>query len=364
MTEQQPPAPSEREWIPVPPPHPAAQAAAPGRGLGLAAMAVGLVAALTAILSAAYLPVASVAAVVLGLVAAALAIVALVKRQRPRGAWITGLAAGALAAVSGVVVAVLSVGLALVSAIGGPGQTERGEGGEWRGEDAPRESLIVWPQNMATGGILFGEDLMPAPSAALEFGEAPAMPRTAREAGVLDIRVYVDYRCPYCSIFEQTSGDLLAELADTGAATVEVVPLTFLDRAAEGSRYSSRAAGAVACIVDGQPDAAWSAHRTLLMPTVQPVAGPGLTNEDLVVVLDDAVGGLSSEVIDCIESERFAPFAEALNEWVFMTPVPNAIDESVRVTGTPFVLVNGVPYGGDPGDADAFRQFVTDALAR
>ena len=176
---------------------------------------------------------------------------------------------------------------------------------------------------------------------------------------MLDIRLYVDYRCPYCGLFEQQNGDMLTELVSDGAVTVELVPLTFLDRSSEGSYYSSRAAAAMACVADGQPDAAWAAHTTLLSPEVQPAAtGAGLSNEEIIAQLDRGVGGLSNGVAECITSERFVPFAQALNNWVFSVPVPNAVDPQLGVSSTPFIVANGIPYTGDPSDNTAFRTFL------
>lgn len=360
MSDEQPQTPAP-EWIPVPPPHPfaggaAGTAAAPGRGIGIAAMALGLAALLTAVMAAISLPLVMILAVVLGLAAVALGIVALVKRQRPRATGLTGLVAGGLALLVSLALAAFGLGSLAVAAIGA--STQAGE--EWAPESVdPQPVLIEWPANMRTGGIIFAEGLAPRASEPLTAGEAPAASEVNRDSGVLDIRLYVDYRCPYCSIFEQENGDALAQLVDDGAATLELVPLTFLDRVSEGSAYSSRAAAAVACVVDAQPEAAWAAHAALLAPEVQPAeGGPGHTNDELIALLDARTGGLSDAVADCVSGERFVPFAQALNSWVFSTPVPNAVDPALAISGTPFAVVNGIPYEGDPADSEAFRTFL------
>lgn len=360
MSDEQPRTPAP-EWIPVPPPHPfaagaAGTAPAPGRGLGIAAMALGLAALLTAIMAAISLPLLMIPAVVLGVAAVALGIVALVKRQRPRAAGLTGLISGGLALLLSLVLAAFGIGSLAVAAIGANAPASE----EWTPERVdPQPVLIEWPANMRTGGIIFTEGLTPRASEPLPTGEAPAASEVNRESGVLDIRLYVDYRCPYCSIFEQENGETLAQLVDDGAATLELVPLTFLDRVSQGSAYSSRAAAAVACVVDGQPEAAWAAHSALLAPEVQPAeGGPGHTNDELIALLDARTGGLGDAVADCISGERFVPFVQALNSWVFSTPVPNAEDPALSITGTPFAVVNGIPYEGDPADSELFRTFL------
>lgn len=351
------------QWIPATPPaHPyAGGAPKPGaKWIAITAMAVGLVALLTLLVSVFYFSTAfSVAAGVLGIAAVALGVVAMVKRSRPFGAGITGLATGALTIVA--TCALFSV-VAFNGTFGGapdtpaaPGSTE----GETWTPDTEQESLLTWPANMQTGGVLFTGpgDPRPIESEPLKAGAAPT-PNQVDRAAKNDILIYVDYRCPHCGIFEQQNGDYLAELMAAGDTTVEIVPLSFMDRNSEGSYYSSRAAGAVACYADAQPESAWAAHRALLSAGVQPGAGPGLSNEQLLAALEEEAGPVSSAVRDCVTNEAFVPFAQALNEWVFQNPVPNTLDANVRLEGTPTIVVNGVVYTGDAADPAAFKAFV------
>jgi protein-disulfide isomerase len=374
MSDQQPPAPHnepsqhEREWIAVAPQHPyAAPPSQTGRGLAIAAMTLGLVALLTAAVAAWYFNFVAFFAGALGVAAVILAVIALVKRQRPQAASITGLASGALSVVAAIVIGTVGVmtlftnAIALTDVTDPPAQEETEE---WEPGD-PAEALIEWPANMASGGIVFasnGGDPLPLTAPPLEPGTAPQPYPIDRAGGTADVLIYVDYRCPHCMSFELANAQLL-ELAIDEGATVEIVPVSFLDRASEGTYYSSRAAGAMSCLADSQPEAAWAAHQALLTPQVQPAAGPGLTNDDLVAVIDGAVGGLQAEARDCIETERFVGFAQALNSWVFATTAPNAIDPNLRVQGTPTVLVNGVLYEGDPSDAAAFGSFFLEQIS-
>lgn len=352
----------ERQWIPVPPPHPYAAAAAPrgGRLLAILAMALGLVSLLSVGVGARFLsPLYVYVGIVLAVAAIVLGIVALVKRSRPKAAAITGLVAGGLSVVVSVVFAIVMSVLLVATTVDMQRAEERDPG---QSSDSEPQTLLEWPANMATGGIVFEQgDQGPGPavrpSDPLSAGEAPTPIEVDRAGGTPDVVVYLDYRCPYCLHFEEANGDFLGELASSGGATVQVVPLTFLDRV-DASSYSSRAAGAMACIVDGQPESAWAAHTTLLSAAVQPSESvPGHANEELIAALDPAVGGLDGGVRDCIESERFVPFSQALNSWVFANTVPNAADPAQQVTGTPLVLVNGVAYTGQPSDPAAFRQF-------
>ncbi|MFC7764835.1 DsbA family protein [Leucobacter soli] len=256
----------------------------------------------------------------------------------------------------------LAVGALLQPDLGGSGTgTAQGPDADDAPADTPDDaggSAIEWPANMATGGIIFGADGAIAPSDALEPGTAPQQAEVQRDGVQNDVLIYVDYRCPHCASFEEANGDLLEDALEDGTTTIEVVPLVFLDRASEGSYYSSRAASAMACLADARVAGAWEFHSELLDPSVQPQSGAGPTNEQLIELAEDATDApLDPTVADCITSERFVPFVQALNDWVFANPVPNAIDAELRVSGTPMAVVNGVPYAGEPSDGAAFRAF-------
>ncbi|MCB1273719.1 MAG: thioredoxin domain-containing protein [Leucobacter sp.] len=369
---------AQPQWVAVAPAHPYAVdgaaspgGATPGRGLAISAMAIGLVAILTTAVSAFYFSSLVLLGALLGLVAIVLGIIALVKRQRPRGAGIAGLVTGALSIVLTLGLGVFAVGALLVpgaaGTAGGNGSAaptpDGGDGGSG-GTGGESGSTLEWPANMATGGITFGPGGVPIASDPLQPGTAPPIAPVLRDGTHHDVLIYVDYRCPHCSAFEQANQQLLDELVMSDDTTVEIVPLTFLDRASEGAYYSSRASAAMACTVDAQPELAWNLHTNLLNPLVQPGAGPGLTNEELVQLADastdarlDPIASLDPEVADCIRNERFVPFAKALNDWVFTNSVPNAIDPGLRVEGTPLAVVNGVPYEGEPSDGEAFQAF-------
>ena len=87
-------------------------------------------------------------------------------------------------------------------------------------------------------------------------------------------------------------------------------------------------------------------HQALLSAEVQPGAGKGLDNEQLLAALEQQAGPVSAEVQNCVTNEIFVPLAQSLNEWVFQNPVPNTLAENVRIEGTPTIVVNGTVYPG------------------
>lgn len=348
-----PPVPS------VPAPQTASGGPPRGRALAITAMAVGLAALVTVAVA----PLTSlgfaVGGAMLGIAATIVGVLALALRQ-PAVPAVSGLAGGALAVVLALVLGAVSVGSYLTSLAPGAAGPRAEASPDTTTPNPPGAGTLVWPRNLATGGVVFtGPERTVRPSDAPREGAAPA-PLPARELGAPAlIQVYQDYRCPYCAHFAAANGDTLDAVLDQGAAAVEVHALTFLDRVAPDSYYSSRAAGALACIADSHPTAAWDANAALLDPAVQPSeSAPGPDAPALLAAIEDATGPLPEATRSCITRDTFVPFSAALTEWVFANPVPHAKDPGLGVSGTPLVVVNGVPYPGDPADARAFRAFL------
>lgn len=348
----------QQQWTPVPPPNPYATQAPRKQGLALTAMVLGLVAILTTAVSALYFNAFVAAGVILGILAIVFGIIALATRQGLTGGSVTGLVTGALSLVLAIAMVAFSL-VALVAPDGPSSQSGEGMPEPWD-PDAPSEQLLEWPANMGTGGLVFGPGAELARSSSLESGDTPETLEVARNGGDAaapnDVLIYVDYRCPHCASFEQLNGELLGEALETGEIVLEVKPLAFVD-----PQRSAQASAAMACIANDQPEVAWLAHEALLGPIAHSGQGDG-SLDALAGLLDDAVGGLNPATSDCILTERFVPFAEALSEWALANPAPNAVDAPLTVTGTPTVLVNGVAYPGSPEDAAAFRAFFEEQI--
>ncbi len=218
------------------------------------------------------------------------------------------------------------------------------------------------PRNMLSDGILLTSedgtviaadqtDAIPS-----EGEPVPTDPSTLDTE--LNIVVYVDYLCPFCKLFEDTNAATIDALLRDGVASLEVHPISILDRASLGSRYSSRAANAMACVADLHPNQFYDASAALF--TAQPAENTeGLSNESIIGVIGGA-GVLTEELSACINDERFKSWVTAASQRATDGPLPNADIENVE--GTPTVLVNGVRYTGPLDDPQAFIDFL-DAQA-
>lgn len=250
-----------------------------------------------------------------------------------------------------------------------PEAADTGDADSGAAEDEPQTgepeatASFSWPKNLATGGIIFTgngtADIDVVRSAAPAAETAPA-PRDAADLGEKAlVHLYLDYRCPYCALFDETNNQTLTSVVESGEAAVEVHTLTFLDRIDEADAYSSRAAGAVTCVASEQPEAAWAAHLALGSPQFQPSESTPKGHDNAAITAEiDRVAKLDDETKACIAENRFVSFTKTLSDWWFANPVPDTTD--VKVSGTPFIVVNGTPYAGAPDDAAAFRSFLEE----
>jgi len=151
------------------------------------------------------------------------------------------------------------------------------------------------------------------------------------EAGApVSISIYEDFMCPYCGQFEAGSRETLVKYVDQGDVQVEYKVLSFLDRASNGTNYSTRAMNALGVVLDSAgPEVAKGFH-DLLFVNQPEEGGDGLSDEELVGFAVEA-GATEADVAGPIESLKF-------EQWV-----KNATDAASKadVATTPTVMVDG-----------------------
>jgi protein-disulfide isomerase len=184
-------------------------------------------------------------------------------------------------------------------------------------------------------------------------------PVLAGETGTPEIVIYVDYQCPICQAFDVPNSAQIRSWVDTGAATVEIRALSFLDRASL-NEYSSRAANSAMCVANFEPDTFWDFHESLMLN--QPMEGIEGLNDNELFDLADASGAGTEEVKGCIQAKSFGDYISQYTQNVLGEP-----HGGITVTGTPTILVNDNQYtwatGEDLVSADRFAQFVQAAVA-
>lgn len=218
------------------------------------------------------------------------------------------------------------------------------------------------PLNMASDGIKIGASYKAVKTDALPAESAPVA-TPANEPGVVDITIFVDFLCPVCGEFEKANGQVLDELVASGAATLEVHPIAFLDNRSQGTKYSTRATNAAACVANYTPDAFYTFHKLLFAN--QPAENtPGLDDAAITELATQAGGNV--QVADCIDKGDFTDWVSAQTTRAMSGQVAiNNLDPSFTgVTGTPTVLINGVPFKYSyPFDSAEFLSAVQAAAS-
>lgn len=209
------------------------------------------------------------------------------------------------------------------------------------------------PKNMASDGILLTSPTKVVSTPAIPAGGQPT-PTALTKDGVIHIREYYDYQCPYCDEFATTNDSQIEKWLSEGKITYELHPIAMLDASSLGTRYSSRAANAAACVANYDPQDYLKMHMALYAN--QPKEGTtGLTNSQILQILKQA-GVSSSQVTSCVNNETFKGWVSAATNRALTKPLPNSSVK--KLTGTPTVLVNGNLYNGSLTDASQFAQFV------
>lgn len=209
------------------------------------------------------------------------------------------------------------------------------------------------PKNLTEfGGIKLGVGLQ-------AFTESKT-PTPDAEGPIPEIVVYVDYQCPVCQAFDVPNSAQIRSWVDTGAATLEIRPISFLDRASL-NEYSSRVANAAFCVANFEPDAFFDFHETMMLNQTE--EGTEGHSDDAIYEFATAAGAGSEEIKGCIQAKSFGDYITSHTQTVLSEP-----QQGISVTGTPTILVNGKQYIWATGDelvsASNFAAFVQSAMAQ
>lgn len=226
------------------------------------------------------------------------------------------------------------------------------------------QQTAVGPRNMASDGILLtgaNGAISAVTTPGLAAGQTPTPTSTSSHPDTVNVVTYIDYQCPICQQFEAANGTLLQQLVTSGAITLEVHPLAFLDAKSLGNRYSTRAANAAACVAQYDPDDFLAF--TAAMYEHQPAENTsGESDDALKKVVSDA-GVTSSDVASCISDETFAAWTSAATARVTASgaTIPNS--DVTEFPGTPLVVIDGHAYTGGVGDTAALQKAILAASA-
>lgn len=215
------------------------------------------------------------------------------------------------------------------------------------------------PKNMISGGAVFGKDLKVVTTEALKEGSERKPTKLDPSKRPVHVQVFVDFMCPACRGFEKHYGPMLEQFTGAGDIQLEVYPVNFLDIKSNGTKYSSRAGSAFACVVDQQPDKAYAMMKQLFVK--QPAENtPGLNNSTLFEIAKEAGAEPTDSLKTCIHDSAYAAFVNGNNHEAFDNEVRSLaegerlidlntgklIEGKQRLNSTPTVLVNGKQWLG------------------
>lgn len=156
--------------------------------------------------------------------------------------------------------------------------------------------LVVFLNNKATEpGAAPDSDIVNEETGAISFG-----------AGDDVIDTYVDFMCPACNAFEGQFGQQLQSAAANDEITLNIHPISILDRLSQNTKYSTRAANAAYCVAEEAPEGFLDFFNALYAN--QPAENStGLTDDELAAFAEQAG---APGAADCIADGTYSDFVE------------------------------------------------------
>jgi protein-disulfide isomerase len=217
------------------------------------------------------------------------------------------------------------------------------------------------PANMISDGILLtGSTTTAVKTPGIKKGADPVPTDPSKYSDTVNIVSYIDFQCPVCKAFEATNGEQIKSWVDSGKASIEIHPISFLDANSLGNKYSTRAANASACVAQEEPSKFYAVMQALFND--QPAEStPGRTDAQILKTLKSA-GASSDAITNCVKTQKFSNWVTAETARVQGAPFPNTISPAT-FRGTPTVFVDGQQYTGAIDNAATFKAFV-DGIAK
>jgi protein-disulfide isomerase len=185
--------------------------------------------------------------------------------------------------------------------------------------------------------VVIGGVVVFANNAANGPGTAPQASNINADTGAITVGTgpdtldtYVDFMCPVCNNFEQTYGSSIQSWVEDGSITLNIHPISILNRLSNGTSYSTRAASAMYCVAAANPDATLPFLQALYAQQPQENSN-GLTDDQLIAIAT-SVGVTNAS--DCITAGTYKSYVDAQTKNTPIQPGQSGIS-------TPTVVVNG-----------------------
>jgi len=138
--------------------------------------------------------------------------------------------------------------------------------------------VVTRPESRTAAGP--GSTTSPSiPAQAAPSGPADPVEGLVIGSGPVRVDVYVDYQCPPCSLFEESTGEVLADYVSSQRVTLSIHPVAFIDRRSKNN-YATRSAAAMACAYEQGRGAEFHSYLLRNQPA-EDTLGP--TDEHLII---------------------------------------------------------------------------------
>jgi len=166
-------------------------------------------------------------------------------------------------------------------------------------------------------------------------------------SGPVKVDVYEDFMCPICNNFEKQTGATIKQLVQQNKITVQYHTVSILDESSNGTKYSTRAAGAAAAAAT---EGKFVEYHDALYANQPQEGSNGLDNAKLIDL------GKSVGLTD-------ATFVNAVNKQTYDAWVANVTSQFAQrgFNGTPTIVVNDKVLQG-PGQSVPSTQLFTQTV--
>ena len=151
-----------------------------------------------------------------------------------------------------------------------------------------------------------------------------------KETAKITVDIYEDFLCPICKQVEVADGPVLQKYSDAGQIKVVYHPVAILDRASSGTRYSTRAANAMAVVLNTNPEVTQAFHNALFAN--QPEEGSRGLADNVLIEFAKQAGVTQPSLEKDITGLRF-------EKWV--TSTTEQFSKEFAPAGTPTIVING-----------------------
>lgn len=218
--------------------------------------------------------------------------------------------------------------------------------------NAPKPAEQQIPTNMLYGGFSLQNPTTPI----LNTSNNQDINRSEDKVYV---DIYLDYLCPYCKMFEEIQSQALKDVSNANDnVVITYYPISFL------GEYSLISSNAATCIAEYQPELFWTVNESLFQMQPEEGSGRALGGNQVKNMIKEQLTGLkiNEEVSSCVDDMRFQDYLIGSTTALSSGPAP--FTDNIKVSGTPFVLINGQAVSQDYLMNQEAMFFYIDDLAK